>query len=57
MWPGWGLLHPEDAARDACVVLTPSLSGDVLLDALAGLRHRSGGLVPVAVWRVEDLDL
>ena len=49
--------HPEDASRDAWVVLTPSLPGDVLVDALAGLRHISGGLAPVAVWRVEDLDL
>jgi homoserine dehydrogenase len=49
--------HPEDASHDAWVALTPSLTGDVLLDALAGLRHRSGGLAPVAVWRVEDLDL
>lgn len=49
--------HPEDASRDAWVVLTPSLTGDVLVDALAGLRHISGGLAPVAVWRVEDLDL
>lgn len=49
--------HPEDASRDAWVVLTPPLSGDVLVDALAGLRHISGGLAPVAVWRVEDLDL
>jgi homoserine dehydrogenase len=37
--------------------LTPSLSGDVLADALSGLRHISGGLAPVSVWRVEDLDL
>ena len=49
--------HPEDASRDAWVVLTSSLPGDVLVDALAGLRHISGGLCPVAVWRVQDLDL
>jgi homoserine dehydrogenase len=49
--------HPEDAMQDAWVVLTSSLSGDVLADKLALLKRSAKGLEPAAVWRVEDLNL
>lgn len=48
---------PENPMQDAMVLLTQCLTADVLEDALAGLRQKSGGMEPAAVWRVEDLNM
>lgn len=47
--------HPKQPDRQAWAVLTQAMSGDALAAALRALAHKHVDLVPVAVWRVEDL--
>lgn len=47
--------HPDDASRQAFVLITQSLSGEALARALAALAASPGGSSPLAHWRVEDM--
>lgn len=49
--------HPQDDQQDALVVLVQSLTGDALASVLDALLQMSEGVSPVAVWRVEDLNV
>ena len=48
--------HPADAQQNACVLVTEPLTGNALARVLDALKGVAGGLVPVALWRVEDLN-
>lgn len=49
------LPHPDAPHRRALLVLTPSLTGDVLSQRLQALARMPGAPGPQACWRVEDV--